>query len=98
MRTVVNGKSKKRIKESAPSNPWNKETTPLGKMAFDAVFDIMENNIDWELDDFDADTEKVEAERNKFYQVMQGIYHAVEQFTPEVEDFMNTEIVFERKF
>ena len=73
------------IKESSQ---WNRETNPYARAAFDAVFNLIDSSyIDLDQAEDDEMEEEYRAENNEmFQQVLQGIYHALEQFIPQVNE------------
>lgn len=76
------------IRSIKESSQWNRETNPYAKAAFDAVFNLIDSSY---IDVDEAEDDQVEAEyraenNEMFQQVLQGIYHALEQFIPQVNE------------
>ena len=78
----------RRIRSIKESSQWNRETNPYAKAAFDAVFNLIDSSyIDLDQAEDDMAEEEYRAENNKMFQkVLQGIYHALEQFIPQVNE------------
>ena len=76
------------IRSIKESSQWNRETNPYAKAAFDAVFNLIDSSyIDLDQAEDDMMEEEYRAENNEmFQQVLQGIYHALEQFIPQVNE------------
>lgn len=76
------------IRSIKESSQWNRETNPYAKAAFDAVFNLIDSSyIDLDQAEDDMMEEEYRAENNEmFQQVLQGIYHALEQFIPQVHE------------
>lgn len=78
----------RRIRSIKESSQWNRETNPYARAAFDAVFNLLDSSY-IDLDDAEDDMmeEEYRAENNEMFQmVLQGIYHALEQFIPQVNE------------
>lgn len=76
------------IRSIKESSQWNRETNPYAKAAFDAVFNLIDSSyIDLDQAEDDMMEEEYRAENNGMFQmVLQGIYHALEQFIPQVNE------------
>lgn len=76
------------IRSIKESSQWNRETNPYAKAAFDAVFNLIDSSyIDLDQADDNMMEEEYRAENNEMFQmVLQGIYHALEQFIPQVNE------------
>ena len=76
------------IRSIKESSQWNRETNPYARAAFDAVFNLIDSSyIDLDQAEDDMMEEEYRAENNEmFQQVLQGIYHALEQFIPQVDE------------
>ena len=76
------------IRSIKESSQWNRETNPYAKAAFDAVFNLIDSSyIDLDQAEDDMMEEEYRAENNEMFQmVLQGIYHALEQFIPQVNE------------
>ena len=76
------------IRSIKESSQWNRETNPYARAAFDAVFNLIDSSyIDLDQAEDDEMEEEYRAENNEmFQQVLQGIYHALEQFIPQVNE------------
>lgn len=76
------------IRSIKESSQWNRETNPYARAAFDAVFNLIDSSyIDLDQAEDDMMEEEYRAENNEmFRQVLQGIYHALEQFIPQVNE------------
>lgn len=76
------------IRSIKESSQWNRETNPYAKAAFDAVFNLIDSSyIDLDQAEDDTMEEEYRAENNEMFQmVLQGIYHALEQFIPQVNE------------
>lgn len=76
------------VRSIKESSQWNRETNPYARAAFDAVFNLLDSSY-IDLDDAEDDMmeEEYRAENNEMFQmVLQGIYHALEQFIPQVNE------------
>ena len=81
------------VRSIKESSQWNRETNPYAKAAFDAVFNLIDSSyIDLDQAEDDMMEEEYRAENNEMFQmVLQGIYHALEQFIPQVDEIFGPE-------
>lgn len=81
----------RRVKALKESSQWNKEKDPIARAAFDAVFAVLDSNFidvnDLKYPYDDEMEEEYAAENDAMLKnALQGIYHALEQFIPQVND------------